>query len=99
MDGYNLSMSDRIEENPRDKLYIWLSDKTNGKKYLVEGNKFLFIREWMREGGYSDQNKDKQKEKISCKGNEGVYLVSHVIDGEIWLHDLGKLDASYHSDT
>ena len=25
---------------------------------------FLFLREWMIEGGYSDQNKDDQKEKI-----------------------------------
>ena len=30
----------------------------------------------------------------------GAYiLVSHVIDGETWLHDLGVLDVSYNSDT
>ena len=28
----------------------------------------------MREGDYSEQNKDDQKEKISCKENEGVYF-------------------------
>ena len=26
-------------------------------------------------------------------------MVSHVIDGEAWLHDLGGGDVSYHSDT
>ena len=26
-------------------------------------------------------------------------LVSHVIYGETWLHDLGRLDVSYHSDS
>ena len=29
----------------------------------------------MREGGYSEQNEDDKKEKISCKVNEGVYFV------------------------
>ena len=28
----------------------------------------------MKEGDYSDQNKDEQKEKVDCKGNEGVYF-------------------------
>ena len=28
----------------------------------------------MREGGYSEQNEDEQKENISCKVNEGVYF-------------------------
>ena len=26
-------------------------------------------------------------------------LVSYVIDGNTWLHDLGGLDVSYHSET
>ena len=26
-------------------------------------------------------------------------LVGHVIDGEKWLNDLGRLDVSYHSET
>ena len=30
----------------------------------------------------------------------GAYImVSHVIDGETWLHYLGGLDVSYNSDT
>ena len=28
----------------------------------------------MREGDYPEQHKDEQKEKISCKVNEGVYF-------------------------
>ena len=35
------------------------------KKILWRVNMFLFLREWMREWVYSDQNKDDQKEKIS----------------------------------
>ena len=36
-------MSDVFEENARDKLYIWLSDTTNGEKYLVEGNNIFYF--------------------------------------------------------
>ena len=39
------------------------------KKILWRVNMFLFLREWMREWVYSEQNKDDQREKISCKGN------------------------------
>ena len=54
----------------------------------------------MREGGYSDQNEDDQKEKIYCKGNEGIYILGrNLINGETWFHNLGGLDVSYHSDT
>ena len=28
----------------------------------------------MREGSYSEQNEDEQKENISCKVNKGVYF-------------------------
>ena len=46
-------MCDALEENNRDKLYIWISETTNGKKYLVEGYNFLFLRECVIEMGYS----------------------------------------------
>ena len=36
-------MSDAIEENTRDKLYIWISDKTNRMIYLVEGNNIFYF--------------------------------------------------------
>ena len=45
MDGYNLSMSDRIEENPIDKLYIWLSNTINGERDIVEGNTIFYLSE------------------------------------------------------
>ena len=48
MDGYNLSMSDRIEENPRYKLYVWLCNKINGEKDIVEGNN-IFISQRLDE--------------------------------------------------
>ena len=67
-------MYDSPEENTRNKLYIFLSEKLMTKEILWRVTIFLFIREWMREGGYSDKNKYKQKEKISCKVNEGVYF-------------------------
>ena len=46
-------MDDALEENTRDKIYIWLYDTTSGEKYIVEGNNIIyFFREYMREGGY-----------------------------------------------
>ena len=46
-------MSDALADNSIDKLYIWLSDTTNGGKYLVEGNKkFISHRMDEIEGGY-----------------------------------------------
>ena len=39
MDDDISSMSDTLADNAVDKLYIWLSDITNGERYLVEGNK------------------------------------------------------------
>ena len=44
------SMPGSLEENNGDKLYIWLSDTTNGEKYLVEGNNF-FSRRMDEKGG------------------------------------------------
>ena len=35
---------------------------------------FLFLREWMTDGGYSEQNEDYQKEKILCKVIAGGYF-------------------------
>ena len=45
-------MYDSLEENTRDKLYIWISERTNGEKYLVEGNS-LFIYQRMGDRGGS----------------------------------------------
>ena len=53
----------------------------------------------MREGGYSDQNEDENKEKYLAKEMRVYIFVDRVIDGEMWLHDLGGVDVSYHSDT
>ena len=53
----------------------------------------------MREGVYSEKNEDDQKEKYISKEMRAYILVSHVIYEETWLHDLGGLDVSYHSDT
>ena len=39
-------MSDALEENTMYKLYIWLYERTDGKKYLVEGNN-IFISQIM----------------------------------------------------
>ena len=50
MDGGNYSMSDALEENTRDKLYKWISDKTNGKIDIVQGNN-IFIYQRMDDRG------------------------------------------------
>ena len=38
-------MSDALEENTRDKLYIRLSDTTNGKRDLLKGNNIINLSE------------------------------------------------------
>ena len=44
-------MSDALEKNTKDKLYIWLSDTTNGEKYLVEGSNFFIYKRMDERGG------------------------------------------------
>ena len=60
---------------------------------------FLFLKECMRKGGYLETNEDDQKGKNIAKEMREYILVSHAINGETWLHDLGGLDVSYNSDT
>ena len=45
IDDGTYSMSDALELNTRYKLYIWLSDTTNGKRDLVEGNNIFYLSE------------------------------------------------------
>ena len=40
-----------------------------------------------------------RRQKYLTKEMRAYILVSHVIYGETWLHDLGGLDVSYNSDT
>ena len=37
-------MSDTLEENTRDKLYIWLSETTNGKNILWKVTIFFIYK-------------------------------------------------------
>ena len=39
------------------------------------------------------------RRKNLAKEMRAYILVSHVINGDTWLHDLGGLDVSYNSDT
>ena len=64
-------MYDSLEEITIDKLYIWISETTHVKKYLVGGNTIFHFSE----NGCSDQNEYDQKANRYCKGNEGVYFV------------------------
>ena len=72
MDGYTYSLYGSLEKNSRDKIYIWISEPTNGAKDLVEGNNIFYFRDWVGEGGCSEQKEDDQKAKIACKGYEGA---------------------------
>ena len=45
----------------------------------------------MKEGGYSEQNGDDQRETYLAKEIRAYILLSHATDGETWLHDLGGL--------
>ena len=62
---YDLSyMSDALADNYRDKLYIWLSDTTNGERDLVEG-KIIFISQRMDERGRLFREKRRRPEEIN----------------------------------
>ena len=67
-------MSDALEENTRDKLDIWLSDTTNGEKYLVESNNIFYLSENGQERGVIQSKTNMTRRKKACKGNEGVYF-------------------------
>ena len=43
-------MSDTLEENTRDKIYIWIYEK-NGKKDLMEGSNIFYLSENGQERG------------------------------------------------
>ena len=40
-----------------------------------------------------------RRRKYLAKQTRMYILMSHVINGKTWLHDLGGVDVSYHSDT
>ena len=63
-------------------IYTWISEQNNAAKDLVKRDNFLFIREWFREGGYSEQKEAEQKANISCKVNKFIDFVVYVIGGE-----------------
>ena len=80
-------MSDDLEENNIDKLYIWLSDTTNEEIDLVQGNN-IFISQGMDERwGYSEQNEDDQEGRNIAKKMRAYILVSCLINGETWLNN------------
>ena len=92
-------MSDALEENTRDKIYICLSDTINGKKILGRVAIFL-IYQTMDEKGELFRAKWRWPEGNNLAKEIRVYiLVSRVINGETWLYGLGGIGVSYHSDT
>ena len=67
-------LSNFLEENTRFKLYIWLSDTTNGERDLVEGNNIFNSSENGWERGVIQIKTKMTRKKKYCKGNEGVYF-------------------------
>ena len=51
MYDYAYSMSGALDKNGRDKIYIWLSETTNGSKYLVESNGIIYLSDTRWERG------------------------------------------------
>ena len=91
-------MYDTLEGNNRYKLYICLSETTNGKRDLVEGTIiFYFSENWLEREVIQIKTKITIRKNIS-KEMWMYILVSCVIDGETWLRDLVGLDVSYNSD-
>ena len=58
-------MSDYLGENTMDKLYIWLSDTINGKKYTVEvKNNFYFSENGLDRGVIQSKTKMTRRENF-----------------------------------
>ena len=58
-------MSDYLGENTMDKLYIWLSDTINGKKYTVEvKNNFYFSDNGLDRGVIQSKTKMTRRENF-----------------------------------
>ena len=43
MDYYNYSLSDSLEKSIRDKIYIWISEPTNGIKDHMWGKNAVYL--------------------------------------------------------
>ena len=43
MYDYTYSLSVALEKNTRDNIYIWISEPTNGAKYLVKGKNIFYL--------------------------------------------------------
>ena len=37
------SIYDSFEQSTRNNIYIWISEPTNGEKYLVKGNNIIYL--------------------------------------------------------
>ena len=69
------------------------------KEILLRVTIFLFLIEWMREGGVIKRKmKMTRRKQYIAKEMRAYILVSRVIDGETCLHDLGGIDDNYHLD-
>ena len=66
-------MSDALEENTRDKLYIWISETTN-RKILWGVNIFFISQRTGDKDGLFIAKVRWPEGKKPCKGNEGVYF-------------------------
>ena len=93
-------MYDALEENTQDKIYIRISDTTNGERNLVENKMIFYFSEngWER-GIIQRKTEMNRRKKYLAKEMRSYILVSHIIYGETWLHDLRGFGVSYHSDT
>ena len=45
MDDETYYMSDALEKNNRDNIYMWVSEPTNGATDIVKGNNRVYIME------------------------------------------------------
>ena len=85
-------MSDSLEENTRAKKYICLSGTNDGKRDLVEGNNIFIYHRMDDIRGLFRAKRRWPEGKNLVKEMRAYILVSRVIDGETWLHDLGRID-------
>ena len=62
MDNDNYYLHDALEENTKDKIYIQISEPTNGAKYIVEGNKFIYLSDtgWEMDVVHRKRNRERR---------------------------------------
>ena len=93
-------MYDSLQQNGRDKIYIWIYEPFNDAKYIIKVFLFFYLSDngLEMEVIQSRRKMDGIQKELTKETREYIFE-SYVINGETWFHDLGGLAVYYLSDT